>query len=204
MIFLGMCAGGPRRGPDEKEYPTRKGEMKMRRELIFGTLFAVMLLATVGTVFADPVDYDKKSGLGIYYLVTKDASWNPVARSISAFGMGKFSIVGGTLTMHIVAHKLTPGYWYFVELVDKSTGWNPLNPQNQQANVLVQFYGQADAYGDVVITFSWTISGQVEVDMKNADWVPLFDGATLGDPSEWIHTGQGWGYVLYGMTLLTP
>ena len=176
------------------------------RKLIFGVLLAVMLLATVGTVFADPVNYDKKAGLGIYYLVTKDSSWNPLPRETSAFGMGKFSIADGTLTMRIVAHKLTPYNWYFVELVDKTGGgWNPLNPQNVQENVLVQFYGQADEYGDVVIEFTFDItaySGFVEVNMKNADWVPLFDGATLGDPSEWIYTGQGWDFVLYGMTLL--
>jgi len=34
--------------------------------------------------------------------------------------------------------------------------------------------------------------------MKNADWVALLEPSTHGVPSEWIHTGQGWDYVLYG------
>lgn len=28
--------------------------------------------------------------------------------------------------MHLVAHKMTPGNWYYVELMDKSSGWNLL------------------------------------------------------------------------------
>jgi len=178
------------------------------RLFLTAIFFMAVLCVSVAPAFADPVDYDKKAGLGIYYLVTKDSSWNPLPRETSAFGMGKFSIevVGTTemLTMRIVAHKLTPYNWYFVELVDKASGgWTPLNPQHVQANIYTMFYGQADDEGNVIIEFTWDIAGHdVEVNMKNADWVPLFDGATLGDPTEWIHTGQGWGYVLYGMTLL--
>lgn len=183
--------------------------VNMKRTIVLATILMVIMASiTIITVLADPTDYDKKADLGIYYLVAKDPNtWEPLPRETNPFGMGKFSIEGGTLTMRLVAHKLTPGNWYFVELVDKEpggTGWIPLNPQDVQGNVLVQFYGQADEDGDVKITFTWSIVGHdyVEIDMKNADWVPRWDKAALGNPAQWIYTGQGWSYVLYGATTI--
>lgn len=104
----------------------------MNKEMVKRILTALVLgivLVTLlaGPSLADPVDYDRKVEKGIYYLVAKDANWNPLPRATSPFGMGKFSIKGDTLAMRLVAHKLTPGDWYYVELVDKSAGWDPFN-----------------------------------------------------------------------------
>ena len=170
---------------------------------LMAIVIAVVLLFTLGSglVLADPTDYDKKADKGIYLLVAKDTTtWKPLPRATNPFGMGKFSIEEGTLTMHLVAHKLTPGDWYYVELVDKTAGgWTPLNDDRYS-----QFYGQADASGDVDLTFSCNIGsyGYVEVNLKNADWVALLEPSTHGIPAEWIYTGQGWGYVLYGATTI--
>ena len=170
------------------------------KKLLIALVLAVTAVALLaGPVLADPTDYDKKVSKGIYYLVSKDANWNPLPRSTSAFGMGKFSIKGDTLTMRLVAHKLTAGNWYYVELVDKSSGWEPFNDDRYS-----RFYGQADASGDVHISFSWDITGHsdIEVNLKNADWVALLEPSTHGTPAEWIYTGQGWDYVLYGATTI--
>ena len=170
---------------------------KLLIALVLGVAVAALL---AGPALADPTDYDKKVSKGIYYLVSKDANWDPLPRSTSAFGMGKFSIKDDTLTMRLVAHKLTPGNWYYVELVDKSSGWAPFNDDRCS-----RFYGQADASGNVKMTFSWDITGHrdIEVNMKNADNVALLDPSTYGVPAEWIlGTGQGWDYVLYGATTI--
>ena len=137
-------------------------------------------LAKKGT--HSPSDYEKKASKGIYYLVTKDGNLNALPRSDCAFGMGKFSNEDGTLIMNIVAHKLTPGDWYRVELKDKgSNNGTPLNNGDPFDND-AQFYGQADDEGNVKINFSFDISGydHVEINVKNANSV----------------------YVLYGMTTI--
>lgn len=172
----------------------------MMKKALVALAVVGLILAVAVPAWADPTDYDKKADKGIYYLVSKDANWNPLPRSTSAFGMGKFSIKNGTLTMHLVVHKLTPGDWYYVELVEKDSdclGWNPVGDDRYS-----RFYGQADAYGNVNMTFSWQIGSptNLEVNMKNADWVALLDPSAYGVPSEWIYTGQGWDYVLYGAT----
>lgn len=61
-------------------------------------------------------------------------------------------------------------------------------------------------YGDVEVTFSWSISSHtdIEINMKNTDWVALLEPSMHGVPSEWIYTGQGWDYVLYGATTILP
>ncbi|MBW7995694.1 MAG: hypothetical protein FVQ81_03790 [Candidatus Glassbacteria bacterium] len=157
-----------------------------------------------------PVNYDnpkkdlvKKASNGIYYLVSKDAAWQALPRGAGAFGMGKFSIENGTLTMRLVAHRLTPGNYYTVELVDKTGGgWNPFSDDRYS-----RFYGQADEDGNVKINFSWDISGHsnIELNLKNADNVALLDPSTYGVPSEWIlGTGQGWDSILFGATQLLP
>lgn len=179
---------------------------------------APMSLAKKGGV---PSNIDKKVSKGIYYLVKKDnvgpdgipdtgdETWAIQPRSTNAFGMGKFSVELGILTMRLVAHKLTPGNWYYVELVDLTSGWNPIDKhwpsQVGDADSYNRFYGQADNDGDVVISFSWNISGHnnIEVNMKNADNVALLEPSTYGVPGEWIlGTGQGWDYVLYGRTTI--
>mgnify|MGYP000100085616 CR=1 FL=1 len=163
---------------------------------------AVVLLLTLGSglALADPTDYDKKVDKGIYLLVAKDTTtWEPLPRATNPFGMGKFSIKDNTLTMHLVCHKLTPGDWYYVELVDKSSGWSPFNDDRYS-----RFYGQADASGDANIIFSWNITSHsdIEVNLKNADWVALLEPSAHGVPAEWIYTGQGWDYILYGATTI--
>lgn len=171
----------------------------MKKLLIALVLVVTGFTLLAGPALADPTDYDKMVSKGIYYLVSKDASWNPLPRATSAFGMGKFSKENGILTMHLVCHRLTPGDWYYVELVDKSSGYNPFNDDRYS-----RFYGQADMYGDVDINFSWDTSGHssIEVNLKNADWVALLEPSTYGVPAEWIYTGQGWGFVLYGATTI--
>ncbi len=106
------------------------------------------------------------------------------------------------MTIHLVAHKLTAEKWYYVELVDKTSGgWVPFSDDR-----FSHFYGQADGYGNVEVTFNWRINGHIniEVNLKNADWVALLEPSTYGVPSEWIYTGQGWDYVLYGATKILP
>ena len=152
-----------------------------------------------------PVDYVKKLAKGQYYLVSKDpVTWAILPKPHNPWADAKFDIDGNMLTMRIKAHGLTPGDWYFVELVDKSSGWNAIDKTFPSAvgdaDSYSQFYGQANHGGKVDISFSWDITGHddIEVNLKNADWVALLEPSEYGLPIEWINTGQGWGYVLYG------
>lgn len=102
--------------------------------------------------------------------------------------------------MSITAHKLTPGNWYFVEVVDKAGGGWVVISDDRYAD----FYARANKNGRLDITIGVDIEGaEVEVNIKNAENVALLNPSTYGVPVEWIlGTGQGWEYVLYGMTLL--
>jgi len=102
----------------------------MKKLLLALVLVVTAFTLLAGPAWADPTDYDKMVSKGIYYLVSKDASWNPLPRATSAFGMGKFSKENDTLTMHLVCHKLTPGDWYLVEVNDKSGAWDVISPDN--------------------------------------------------------------------------
>jgi hypothetical protein len=170
------------------------------KTILFGSiLVAALMLASM--VFADPKDYDKKADKGIYYLVSKDTdTWEVLPRETSAFGMAKFSIEDGELTMRLVAHKLAPGNWYMLELVEKDSGCGWIGPIGD-TNRYSSFYGQADDEGNVKISVSWDVTGYeyIEVNLKNADNVALHEPSAYGVPSEWIlGTGQGWDHVLYG------
>lgn len=132
----------------------------MKRLLIALVLVVTVFTLLAGPALADPTNYDKMVSKGIYYLVAKSGGpdWNVLPRSTNPFGMGKFSKENDTLTMHLVCHKLTPGDWYYVELVDKSIDYDVIDKhypsQVGDADSFSQFYGQADMYGDVDITFS--------------------------------------------------
>lgn len=79
---------------------------------------------------------------------------------------------GNGMTMHLVAHKLTTENLYYVKFVDKSSGWNPFNDNRYSS-----FYGQANEYSNVEVTFSWSISSHndIEINMKNADRFALLE-----------------------------
>jgi len=83
---------------------------------------------------------------------------------------------GNVMTMHLVAYKLTTGNLYYVKFVDKSLGWNLFDGDRYSS-----FYRKVDEYGDVEVTFSWSISSHtdIEINMKNADWVALLEQAWI-------------------------
>ena len=83
----------------------------MKKVLLIGLIIGVLFSLVATPVLADPGKVDQKVEKGIYYLVAKDSNWDPLPRSSNPFGMGKFSIENGQLTMRLTAHKLTPGDW---------------------------------------------------------------------------------------------
>ena len=173
----------------------------MKKILPTAIIFIFILSAIITPTTADPKNYDKRVSKGIYDFVTKEPiNWTVLPRSSNAFGMGKFSIEDGILTMKINAHKLTPLAWYYVEIVSKDPSWTPINDDR-----FSRFYGQAKEDGTLIIKFSWNVSGynDIEVNIKNADWVALLDPSDYGnEDGDWLYTGQGWDFVLYGGTLI--
>lgn len=165
------------------------------KKLLLVILAVLLLSSLIATpALADPANADQKVAKGIYYLVTKDSSWNPLPRSSNAFGMGKFSLDENTLTMHLVAHKLTPDSWYQIEVNDKNAP-----PWTVVSNTDVQYYVRTDEYGDADATFVLDVSAlsgsALEVNLKTAGWA--------NTPGGWVYTpGWGYNYVLYGATTI--
>jgi len=131
---------------------------------------------------------------------------------LSDAGKYRYQLSGTTLDVVLNAEGLVPGNWYYVELVDVSSGYNPIDyhspAQAGDTCTFSQFYGQANGGGNVHIAFTWTgsiTSGMViEVNLKNADNVALLSPSTVGVPAEWIlGTGQGWNCVLYSEATIT-
>ena len=182
-------------------------------------LLVVMLALTLSVpVFAKSqnqnqkrqgIPYDKLVENGVYRLVAKDSNWDILPNEYG-FGMGKFTVESGVLTMRLTVHNLVAGNWYYVELVDVTAGgYNVLDKHYPSevgdADSYSSFYGQANAEGDVHITFTWSVGTGIllEVNLKNADWVALENPSTYGnEDGDWIFTEQGWGYVLYGATTI--
>lgn len=163
-----------------------------KTKLIFGIIPLIILTFSIFSVdaFADPKDADKKASKGIYYLVTKDSDWDPQPRSDNPFGMGKFSTKDDQ--MHLVAHKLQPNTWYFIELTEKTNSCEWVGQTNSGDDV--QFYGVTNSEGTLDMTFTLDLSEYTEINVKNTDWAFTPDG--------WLYTGNGWGYVLYGATTI--
>jgi len=186
--------------------------MKKRITKIWGIgliliLIVALAMITAPVSAAGPSGPAGKSNVGHINLVEKDADWNIIEDG--AWGKARYILNGSTLDVVLNAHDLTPGDWYYVELVDKGsdgTDWAPIVGGNPDTYSM--FYGQADSDGDVHISFSWSvpIGAYVEVNMKNADWVALGDPSTYGNAdNDWIYTGQGWDHVLYAAdTIIVP
>ncbi len=136
------------------------------------------------------IDTDEKNN-GQYLLVSKtgEPNW----------------FVNQSLEMRIKATGLEPGWWYYVEMNEKTAPtWTVIG--DGVADSYNMFYGQADVDGNVKIEFIWDVTGHndIEVNMKTAENVALLNPSTYGVPSEWIlGTGFGWDYVLYGASLIT-
>ncbi len=134
----------------------------------------------------------------------KDPDNNWQCKEEGATGVFSYFANNPFAPMYINAEGLVPDYWYRVELVNKGSDcctWEPLNSGTAHDN-RVMYYAQADSEGKLFMEFVHDINGYeyVEPNVKNADWVPLSDDAPYEVSSEWIYTGQGWGFVLYGKT----
>jgi len=119
----------------------------------------------------------------------------------NAWGKLRYELSNPTLNIVLNARGLTPGDWYYIELVDKSPGWNPISPNNYSS-----FYAQANVDGNIHAALSCAVGSgmRVEANVKNAEWAALLDPSTIGVPSEWAGpTGQGWDYVLYSEDTIT-
>ena len=153
---------------------------------VFVALSAVMLVNAEG--FQAKNSYKR----GAYHLVTKDtSSWEVLPKSEYPFGNGPYEINDeGIFSMMLVAQKLTPGTWYYVEVAD-TCGWTELSSNDDP-----QFYGQATDTGKLMVEFSVDVSGVgedcLEVLVKDAEWVPLEEGG-------WYYAGGSWDYVLWGL-----
>ncbi|MEE9189449.1 MAG: hypothetical protein V3U16_01605 [Candidatus Neomarinimicrobiota bacterium] len=154
---------------------------------------------------ADPVDrfevsFAKKGLTETYKFQGKsgDPDWLLLGHT-EPFANAKYSLDGTTLTMRIKAQKLTPGIYYFVEVVIPD-GWVVLNEYN--CNVF-HFMADADGHGDITIAVDVTASSgeEIEINVKLAEWSLMYCPSTEGVPSEWNYTPDlGYDYVVYGTT----
>jgi len=168
----------------------------MKKVILLTTVVVLLVsLVTVPIVTAKgPSGPAGESNVGHINIVEKDpVTWEVIRDG----GKLTYKLSDGTLDVVLNAKGLVPGDWYLAEVVDKGvddSGWDVLSPNNYSS-----FYGQANGGGNVHIAFSLDVgdAADMEVNLKNADWVALLEPSTIGVPEEWIYTGQGWDFVLY-------
>lgn len=171
----------------------------MKKAMLLTTVAALLLslIAVPMVMAAGPNGPAGKSDVGHVCIVAKDpVTWEVLEDR----GKLTYKISDDILDVVLNAQELVPGNWYLVEVVDKSTGWNPISPDNYSS-----FYAQANGGGNIHADFSCSVESgmDVEVNVKNAENVALLEPSAYGVPEEWIlGTGQGWDYVLYSEALI--